>query len=259
MIGCAAIRAWRRGALGLALATALFGTGRVHAQVVPPALTAPATAPAPTAPMAPATVPTVPAPATVPAPTAPPAPATVPAPTAPPAPATVPVPSSPSPSVPPTPAAPAVVAGAAAIEAPAEWPLRLAFAAETASGKATGAFRNQMFGVRLDVMFTSRVSLGGYAGYASLKGKDGRTGNLLPYAQVEYLAGDPAARVRFPLRFASGYLPRNGPVARASAGVAIALGPKVDLVTELLTPMIWLTNNQMLLSLNLSLELCLRL
>ena len=43
------------------------------------------------------------------------------------------------------------------------------------------------------------------------------------------------------------------------AGLAFALGPRTELVTEFLAPMLWVTNNQTLLSMNLSLELAFRL
>ena len=138
-------------------------------------------------------------------------------------------------------------------------PKRLAVQTEGAIGVATGPFYNQLVGARLDASFSPRVSLGGYLGYANLKGKDGRAHAALTYAQVEYLFGEPSATIRFPVRFASGYLFGNGPVVRAAAGLDFVLSPKIDLVTELLTPMVWLTNNQTLLSLDLSLEVLLRL
>jgi hypothetical protein len=47
-------------------------------------------------------------------------------------------------------------------------------------------------------------------------------------------------------------------VVRLAAGLAFALTPRVDLVTEL-APMIWVTNNQTLLSMNLALELAFRM
>ena len=64
-----------------------------------------------------------------------------------------------------------------------------------------------------------------------------------------------AGAIRIPLRFASGYLPRNGPVVRLSTGFAFPLTPTIDLVTELLAPMIWLTGDQMVLSMDLAAEL----
>jgi len=137
-------------------------------------------------------------------------------------------------------------------------PLRLAAQVEVASGVATGSFHNELVGGRLDGRFSPHVSLGGYLAFATLKGKDGHAHAPLTYAQVEYLAGDPAAWLRFPLRFATGYLAENGPVVRAAAGLSFKVGRSVDLVTEL-APMVWLTNNQTLLSVNLALELAFRL
>jgi hypothetical protein len=138
-------------------------------------------------------------------------------------------------------------------------PVRLAVQTETAFGVATGAFNNRMLGARGDLQFSPHVSFGGYAGYINLKGKDGRVSDLLFYGQVEYLASTTKPSLRIPLRFASGYLPRNGPVARMATGFALALSPRTDLVTELFAPMVWLTNNQMLLSMNFSVELAFRL
>jgi hypothetical protein len=137
-------------------------------------------------------------------------------------------------------------------------PLRLAAQVEVASGVATGSFHNQLVGGRLDGRFSPHLSLGGYLAFASLKGKDGRTRAALTYAELEYLAGAPSSWLRFPFRFATGYLAENGPVVRASTGLSFAVGRTVDLVTEL-APMVWITNNQTLLSVNLALELAFRL
>ena len=135
--------------------------------------------------------------------------------------------------------------------------MRLALQTEGAVGVFPGDFYNHLVGVRLDLVFSPHVSFGGYLGYANLKGKEGRASNLLAYAQVEYLAGAPNG-VRIPFRFASGYLPRNGPVMRLSTGFAFPVTPTVDLVTEVLAPMIWLTSDQMVLSMDLAAELVFR-
>jgi hypothetical protein len=144
--------------------------------------------------------------------------------------------------------------------APSQPDVRVAAQIESARGRVTGAFQNTLAGVRADLLFSARVSLGGYVGYANLKGKDRRAHALLGYAQLEYLAplSPHFYNLRVPLRFATGYLGRNGPVVRASTGLAIALSPKLDLVAEVLTPMVWVTNDQTLLSMNLALELCAR-
>jgi hypothetical protein len=136
-------------------------------------------------------------------------------------------------------------------------PMRLALQTEGAVGIFPGDFYNHLAGVRLDLVFSPHVSFGGYLGYANLKGKDGRAHDFLPYVQVEYMVGPPGG-VRIPLRFASGYLPRNGPVARLATGFAFALTPTIDLVTELLAPMVWVTGDQMVLSMNLAAEIAWR-
>ena len=158
----------------------------------------------------------------------------------------------------PSPAAAMATTTAAALPAPpARLPMRLALQTEAAIGVFPGDFYNHLVGGRVDLVFSPHVSFGGYLGYANLKGKEGRASNLLAYAQIEYLAG-PANHVRIPFRFASGYMPRNGPVMRLSTGLAFPLTPTVDLFTEVLAPMIWLTSDQMVLSMDLAAELVFR-
>jgi hypothetical protein len=188
----------------------------------------------------------------------PPAPATPPPASAAPPP---PPPAAMAPAAAPPPAPAAAVTAAPPPPAPPhdDLPLRLALQTEGAFGVGTGSFYNHLAGGRVDLCFSSRTSLGAYLGYANLKGANGRAHSALTYAQLEYIAGDLDATLRFPIRFASGYLGGNGPVVRAAFGFAFALSPKVDLVTELFAPTVWLTNNQTLLSMNLSLELAIRL
>jgi hypothetical protein len=149
---------------------------------------------------------------------------------------------------------------ARAQEAPPPLGARLAVQVESARGHTGAGFRNGLAGLRVDLVFAPRISLGAYAGVANLKGKDGRTHAALTYAQLEYLA--PLAphflNLRVPLRFATGYLARNGPVVRASLGLAAALGRRTDLIVELFTPMAWVTHDQTLFSTNVSLELAMR-
>ena len=140
--------------------------------------------------------------------------------------------------------------------APDRLPMRLALQTEGAIGVYPGDFYNHLVGGRVDLVFSPHVSVGAYLGYANLKGKDGRTSNLLAYAQAEYLAGW-VGKVRIPLRFATGYLPRNGPVMRLATGFAFPLTPTVDFFTEL-APMVWLTGDQMVVSMDLAAELAFR-
>lgn len=151
---------------------------------------------------------------------------------------------------------PVAVAPATAPEA--KLPVRLAFQMEAAAGVGTGTFGNGLLGGRIDLRFSPHVSVGGYLGYANLKGKDGRAHSVLTYAQLEYLTGKEGDRVRVPARFASGYLGANGPVVRVATGLDFALSPTFDLVVEL-APMVWFTQSQTLLSLDLALELAFKL
>jgi len=136
-------------------------------------------------------------------------------------------------------------------------PMRLALQTEGAIGLYPGDFYNHLVGGRFDLVFSPHVSFGGYVGYANLKGKEGRASNMLAYVQAEYMAGAPNG-VRVPFRFASGYLPRNGPVMRLATGFAFPVSPTIDVVTELLAPMIWLTGNQMVISMDVAAEIVFR-
>jgi hypothetical protein len=193
------------------------------------------------------------APAWPPPPAATPPPADTPAPAAEPPPAATPPPAA---ELPPEPPANPPPVSPAPAPAPASdrLPMRLAVQTEGAIGVYPGDFYNHLVGVRLDLVFSPHVSFGGYVGYVNLKGKDGRAHNALPYAQVEYLVGKPDG-VRIPLRFATGYLPRNGPIVRLAAGFAFPVAPNIDLVTELLAPMLWITSDQLVVSMDLAAEL----
>jgi hypothetical protein len=157
----------------------------------------------------------------------------------------------------PEPAPPTVQNAAAQPPAPPRLPMRLALQTEAAIGLYPGDFYNHLVGGRFDLVFSPHVSFGGYLGYANLKGKEGRASNMLAYVQAEYMAGAPNG-VRVPFRFASGYLPRNGPVMRLATGFAFPVSPTVDVVTEVLAPMIWLTGDQMVVSMDLAAELIFR-
>jgi hypothetical protein len=139
-------------------------------------------------------------------------------------------------------------------------PLRLSLQTEGAAGVATGGFYNHLAGARLDLRFSPTVALGASLAYVNLKGPDGRAHGVLPAAQIEWRPPLPAhPRLSLPLRFATGYLPRNGPVARASAGLAFALADQVELGVDLLAPMAWVSHDELLLSMNVALELAIAL
>jgi hypothetical protein len=133
----------------------------------------------------------------------------------------------------------------------ASWSLQL----ESAQGVATGKFANTLLAGHLDYAFASRLGLGGYLAIANLKGKDRRVSALLPAALVSYEKPPGAGHsVSFPIQFATGYLARNGPVAKLAAGLAWAVGRRTDIIFSLAT-MAWVTRDDMLLSVNLALEL----
>jgi hypothetical protein len=118
-----------------------------------------------------------------------------------------------------------------------------------------GKFQNTLLAGHLDYAFASRVSLGGYLALANLKGKDRRVNALMPCALVTYeKPPGPDHSISFPIQFATGYLARNGPVARLAAGLAWAVGRRTDVIFDLAT-MAWVTRDEMLLSVDVAFEL----
>lgn len=136
------------------------------------------------------------------------------------------------------------------------WPprFRLALKSESAIGVSGDGFYNHLLGARLDRRFTPKWAIGLSVAYANLKGKDGRAHNVLTMAELEYRANlsDDWA---IPIRFSSGYLPKNGPVVRASAGVGYEFAEDVELAVDLIAPMGWVANERVVLSLDLAAEL----
>jgi hypothetical protein len=139
-------------------------------------------------------------------------------------------------------------------KAPAH-PLRVSAASTSAFGLRATGFFNQLVGARLDYRFTPRFAFGGALSYANLKGKDGRVHNLLPEAIAEYRIALAGERFGVPLRFATGFLPQNGPTLRVSAGVDFGLSERVSLELTPLEPMVWVNRERPELSLNGSLAL----
>jgi hypothetical protein len=168
-----------------------------------------------------------------------------------------PPPASAKPAPPPPPTAGTVAAepepppGTGPFPTRASWSLQL----ENAQGVATGKFQNSLLAGHLDYAFASRLKLGGYLALANLKGKDRRVSALLPCALVTYeKPPGPGHSVSFPIQFATGYLTRNGPVARLAAGLAWAVGQRTDLIFDL-GAMAWTTRDELLLSVNVGIEL----
>jgi hypothetical protein len=150
------------------------------------------------------------------------------------------------------------IATPALAEAPTATPSRvtLALRAEPAFGVSGGSFYNQLVGARASYRFADNLSLGPYIAYANLKGQDGRAHNVLPSLELEYRVSLGASSAfKIPLRFATGYLPMNGPVMRLSAGIGYALSPHVDIVLDLLTPTFWVIRDRTVASLGAGFEI----
>lgn len=133
-----------------------------------------------------------------------------------------------------------------------EW--RLAVGTEAAFGISPGSFYNHLAGGRIDRRFAEETALGLYLGYVNLKGPEGRVHNALIWVQLDHRV-EIGGGLQLPLRFAPGYLPNNGPVLRAATGLAWDVAEDVEIVLDLLAPMVWTTHDQPVLSLNLAAEL----
>jgi hypothetical protein len=136
---------------------------------------------------------------------------------------------------------------------------RLAPTSTSAFGVSNAGFYNHLLGARLDYRFTPGFAFGAALAYANLKGKTGRAHNLLPEAAFEYRIAWAGHKLGIPLRFASGFLPRNGPTLRVAAGLDLALSDSASLELMLLEPMIWVNRERPEVSVNASASLRLAL
>lgn len=150
--------------------------------------------------------------------------------------------------LPPAPTAPVTNPSAPTASPPGRF--RLALQTEGAIGVAPGPFYNHLAGARIDRRFTDKVALGAYVGYANLKGRTGRESDVLLYLELEYRI-KVSESFALPVRYANGYLPKNGPTMRLSLGIAYTTGD-VDIVFEPITPMVWLTGDEAVLSLDIA-------
>lgn len=136
--------------------------------------------------------------------------------------------------------------------------LSLALFTEGALGFSHDGFYNQLVGPRLDYHAGNRLTLGAAFSYVNLKGKNGRASNVLPAAMLEWrfpLGTD----VALPIRFFSGYLPRNGPWLKAALGLSRRLGSRTTLTFEAIAPALWVVRDSTVGSLDASLELAIDL
>jgi hypothetical protein len=134
--------------------------------------------------------------------------------------------------------------------------VRIAVREELALGLAHDAFINDLIGARVDLGLSENTWVGAHLGYANLEGRVGREHSILPYVQLEQRIPFGAGRaLSLPLRFAAGYLIRNGGFVRASSGLAVPLGRRSELAFDLLAPTFWSTPDAVLFSLDLGVEL----
>jgi hypothetical protein len=138
---------------------------------------------------------------------------------------------------------------------PATTALRLALQTEGAFGLSSRFFYDHFVGGRLDYAFTRSFALGAYVGYANLAGKEGRAHNVLPYLQLEYrLAPWNENGVLIPLRFGTGYLPKNGPYLRVATGPSFPLTDAVRIGFDLLAPTFFIVHDRTVVAMDVAAE-----
>jgi len=123
-------------------------------------------------------------------------------------------------------------------------PLRFSFTSTSAFGVTHAKFFNQLVGARLDYRFTPRFAFGAAFAYANLKGKDRRVSNVLPEVSTEYRVPLKGETVGMPVRFALGFLPKNGPTLRIGGGFDISATDSVSFELIPLEPMVWITRDR---------------
>ena len=136
----------------------------------------------------------------------------------------------------------------------------IAFQTEAAFGLSSDFFYNHLLGVRVGFRITNDTHLGWYLGYTNLRGRNGRLSNFLPYMQVEHrIRIKPSSDVSIPLRGGFGYLPFNGPFFRLGVGVNIPFSDRMEVAFDILAPTFWVLPEKVAVSLNVAVELILRL
>ncbi|MCB9657958.1 MAG: hypothetical protein H6726_09950 [Sandaracinaceae bacterium] len=137
---------------------------------------------------------------------------------------------------------------------------QLALYSVSAIGADGNGFYNHLIELSLGARLRRDIILSLQLGYANLNGREQREHNLLPMLVVEKrLRLSPGLDLSIPIKGAVGFLPFNGPVLRVSAGLAYALGERVEITADLLCPSFWLIDDSVFVSMNLSLGLIVRL
>jgi hypothetical protein len=132
---------------------------------------------------------------------------------------------------------------------------RLGGHATVALGMPGVDFVNELVGARVELEYTPRFAFGASLAYANLKGKDGRVSNVLPEASIAYAIPLGDVGVRIPIRFAGGWLPKNGPTLRLTSGFDWAMSDSIAFELALVEPMVWVARDRPELSLNLGVAL----
>jgi hypothetical protein len=138
--------------------------------------------------------------------------------------------------------------------------LQLALYTVSAIGADGNGFYNHLIELSIGVRLRRNIILSLQLGYANLNGRDGRENNLLPMVVFERrLRLGPQLDLSIPIKGAVGFLPFNGPVLRVSAGLAYALGERVEITADLLCPSFWLIDDDVFVSMNVALGIIVRL
>ncbi len=120
-------------------------------------------------------------------------------------------------------------------------PFELALGFEFAFGPGNDAFWNFLGYGRAAWFPVDRFGITASVSYANLRGRTNRVSNALFMVGVE-TAVELITRnhVYLPLRAEVGYLPFNGPVVRATAGVAFNVATNTRIELDILSPTIWI-------------------
>jgi hypothetical protein len=127
-------------------------------------------------------------------------------------------------------------------------------------GTSQDGFYNHLVGGRIDFRVSRDILFGVYFAYANLQGKESRANNLYFSIMVEdRIRISSASDISIPLRLSLGYLPFNGPVIRLSAGLNIPISSRLQIGFDLLAPTFWILPDRTAVSLNVAIELILRI
>lgn len=132
---------------------------------------------------------------------------------------------------------------------------RISLQTEAVFSADEGPFYNHLLGARYDFHTSRSVTLGGYVGYANLKGTEGRVHSTLLMSQFAYRIGfGTEQKLVIPLRAGLGYLMKNGVAVRFATGVYYALDENVEIGLDLIAPTFWTASNDTVISMSLAAE-----